>query len=205
MPDDHYFTEDPSSPSQPRELIARLRGREWRFVVDNGVFSPDHIDPGSRLLIEAMDVRPGDRVLDLGAGYGPVGLVAARLAAPDGTATLVEVNRRAAALCEQNARLNLLDNVRVLAVGSFTAEDVGPRDVVVCNPPMKAGWKVVQPLLEAAAACLVPGGRFWLVGNKHVGLGSLEKRLAALVGPVTTADRGGGYHVILAVRERGDG
>lgn len=205
MSTDHYFSPEPGSPSRPRRIAAVLRGSPWQFATDSGVFSPGRIDPGTALLIKAMVVQPGDRVLDVGAGYGPLGLVAARLCAPDGHATLIEVNRRAAELCEQNAALNGLTNVRVICAEAFAPDDVGLYDVVLCNPPMRAGWKVVDPLLAAATACLAPGGRLWLVGRKRQGLDSLKKRLEAVLSAPETVARGGGYHVIVAGREGGDG
>ncbi|MBI4280418.1 MAG: methyltransferase, partial [Armatimonadetes bacterium] len=94
---DHYFAAAPRAPHRVREVQAWLRGREFRFATDRGVFARGGVDRGTRLLIEAMEVGPGDDVLDLGCGYGPVGLVAAALA-ERGRAWLVDINERAAAL-----------------------------------------------------------------------------------------------------------
>ena len=79
---DHYFTSKPSAASKPVEFQAELRGRTYVFQTDTGVFSKGELDMGSRILIETMSLRRGDRVLDLGCGYGPLGLVAADLVAP---------------------------------------------------------------------------------------------------------------------------
>lgn len=204
MDEDHYFSPSPQTPSQPRWLEATLRGEAWRFKTDRGVFSYQHVDPGSKLLLEAMVIPLGARVLEVGAGYGPIGLVAARLAGPTGFATLVEVNQRAADLAVENAASNGVPNVRVIAAGEVAPEVVGPQDIVLSNPPIHAGWAVVDALLEKAAETLVPGGAMWLVGYKHKGLGSLKKRLGALLGPVETIDRRAGFHVLRAVREEGD-
>lgn len=201
MKSEQYFAQQPQVASQPREIRATLRGEPWRFVTDRGVFSPDAVDAGSRLLIETMIIPPGSRLLDLGAGYGPIGLVAARLAGPGGQAVLVEINERALALAEQNAVLNGVENVSFAAV----IEPGPPFDVVLTNPPSRAGYKVVMPLLEAGAEALAPGGALWLVGHKHLGVKTLAKRLEALLGPVETMERKGGYRVLRACREAADG
>ncbi len=205
MPADHYYSDDPQSPSEPREITATLRGEAWRFMTDHGVFSPDRVDPGSRLLIEAMEIATGASVLDVGAGYGPMGLVAARLAGPTGTITLCEVNRRAAELARQNALLNGLHNVTVIETAAPVVPELPPQDVVLTNPPIRAGWKVVMPLLEAAAGALRPGGALWLVGYKHLGVKTLEKRLVELLGAAECIDKSGGYRVLRSIREVSDG
>lgn len=200
MASDHYFDESPSSPSKLRDLKATLRGEPWWFTTDRGMFSPTRLDPGSRLLIETMAIPPGAKVLDAGAGYGPLGLVAARLAGPDGWAYLVEVNARAAELARQNAVRNQVANVSIEITGDLASLTLPPIDHVVCNPPSHAGYQVVFPLLDAAAATLAPGGRFWLVGFKHLGVKTLEKHLAGLLGPVETVAKGGGYRVLVGTR-----
>jgi 16S rRNA (guanine1207-N2)-methyltransferase len=204
MAQDHYYSREVHSASQRQTITARLRDELWTFVTDRGVFSPDHVDPGSRLLIAAMEIRPGERVVDMGAGYGPVGLVAARLAGPDGGALLVEINPRAAQLCRENAQLNQVANVQVTET---EGELPGPFDVVVTNPPVRAGKRVVFGMLERASAALAPGGRFYLVGNKHLGVNSYGRWLDEHVGPSEIVARGGGFRVLLAVKaaEGGDG
>src|SRR2546422_11622906 len=109
----HYSSTRPQVGSRPKQIRVRLRGREWAFLSDRGVFARSGVDGGTRLLVETMRIVSADHVLDIGCGYGPVGLVAAWLA-PDGQAVLVDVNERAVRRGAQNARLNGLANVEVV-------------------------------------------------------------------------------------------
>lgn len=205
MTPDHYFDDAPNSPSKLRELKVTLRGEAWWFTTDRGVFSPTRLDPGSRVLLEAMVIPAGAQILDAGAGYGPLGLVAARLAGPEGHAHLVEVNARAAELSRMNATRNRVENVTVHTTGDLASLTLPPMDIVLCNPPSHAGYQVVFPLLDAAAATLAPGGRFWLVGYKHLGVKTLEKHLGELLGPIDTVEKSGGYRVLVGTRARDEG
>ena len=106
---EHYFTPKPSSAARRTQLELEFRGRRFRFFTEAGVFSPRHIDAGTRLLAEAMEVQEEDTVLDLGCGYGVLGVLAAGLASR-GRAYLVDINERAAALARDNLALNGVSN-----------------------------------------------------------------------------------------------
>jgi 16S rRNA (guanine1207-N2)-methyltransferase len=159
---EQYFSREPSSRHDERELVTTLRGRDLRFVADAGVFSKDRIDRGTRLLVDALTLRPNDQVLDVGCGYGVLGIVAATLA-PQGHVTLTDVNPRAVHLTRRNLRGNRIANAEVLEGAFF--EPVGDRhfDAIVTNPPLRAGKGAVQRLLQEAVDHLQPGGRFWMV------------------------------------------
>ena len=191
---EHYFTEQPQAPRRPREFEARLRGRLYRFRTERGVFSPDRIDPGTRLLIEGMTVHPGETILDLGCGYGPIGIAAAPLAAP-GRVYLTDVNGRAAELARENIRLNGIENAEVrVGDGLAPVADVW-FDVILTNPPIRAGYTVVFPLLEGAVEHLKPGGRLYLVARVRQGAKTLAAKMASLGLEVNEAERGSGYRL----------
>jgi len=190
----HYFADRPAAPSRPREVVARLRGRSWTFLTDRGVFARQGVDPGTQLLIEAMRVEAGDHVLDLGCGYGPIGLVAATLALR-GSVVLVDVNERAVALARENAARAGLDNVEVYQ-GDGTAPVRGRTfDVVAMNPPIRAGRDTVRRLLRECRDALRPGGRFYLVARTAQGARTLAREMGALFAQVREIARDGGYRI----------
>lgn len=196
---EHYFAPRPRAASRPHRVQARLRGRVWTFLADRGVFARGGVDPGTRLLIEAMRIDPGDAVLDLGCGYGAIGLVAARLAAP-GPAVLVDVNERAVALATANARALGLDNV-VVVQGDGTGPVAGRVfDAVVSNPPIRAGKATLARLIREAHAALRPGGRFTFVARTAQGARALARDVETVFGAVREIERAGGYRVYEAVR-----
>ncbi len=196
---DHYFSRRPGARSQPRQIRARLRGREWTFVTDRGVFSQSGIDAGTKLLIAAMRIGPGDDVLDVGCGYGPVGLVAAALA-PSGRTVLVDVNERAVALAGENARLRGLSNVEVLQ-GDGCGPVVGRQfDVAVTNPPIRAGRATLRRLVREIREHLKSGGRLYVVIRTAQGAKTFARDLAEVFETVTERERKGGYRVYEAVK-----
>jgi len=200
---DHYYTDVPSSAPRPRMIEAVLRGRTFRFETDAGMFSNRGVDFGTRLLIEAMDIPAGADVLDVGCGYGPIGIVAAALA-PDGFVTMIDRNLRAVELARRNAERLGLKNVRVLAGNLFEPLAPGETfDVVLTNPPIRAGKDVVHGIFEGAFARLRPGGSLWVVIQKKQGAPSAQAKLESLFGGVEVADRDGGYRVLRAVKAAG--
>ncbi len=195
----HYFDERPSVASRPRRIRARLRGREWTFVTDRGVFGRDAIDGGSRLLIETMRIVPTDHVLDVGCGYGPVGLVAAVLA-PAGRAVLVDVNARAVLLATQNAELNHVSNVEIL-LGDGSAPVAGRTfDVALMNPPIRAGRPTLLRLVREVWDILRPGGRLVFVVRTAQGARTLAREVAAIFGKITELAKESGYRVYEAAK-----
>src|SRR3989442_15400111 len=140
----HYFSTRPQVGSRPKQIRVRLRGREWTFLSDRGVFARGGVDAGTRLLVETMRIAPADHILDIGCGYGPVGLVAASLA-PDGQAVLVDVNERAGMLAAQNARLNGLPNVEGLQGGGSWPVAGRFFDPACHSPPPRPAMPSLRP------------------------------------------------------------
>jgi 16S rRNA (guanine1207-N2)-methyltransferase len=195
----HYFDERPSVASRPRKIRARLRGREWTFVTDRGVFGRDAVDAGSRLLIETMRIVPTDHILDVGCGYGSVGLAAAVLA-PAGRAVLVDVNERAVHLAAQNAALNNVSNVEILLGDGSTPVAGRTFNVAVMNPPIRAGRATLLRLVREVWDILRPGGRLVFVVRTAQGAKTLAREVGAIFGAVTQLAQRSGYRVYEAVK-----
>lgn len=201
MTRDHYYSVRPGSPSRPREVRATLRGMPFRFLTDSGVFSKGGVDYGTRLLAEQMEIPQGAAVLDMGCGYGVLGLVAAAWE-PSSQVLLVDINERAVELAQKNAQLNQLDNVRVIQSDGFANIGGQQFDVILMNPPIRAGKKVLHQLYQDAYQALRAGGRCWLVVGKKQGAPSTLRFWQELAGAeqVEEVARSKGYYVIAASR-----
>lgn len=193
-----YFAARPQATSRLREVHARLRGRSWTFLTDRGVFGHRGVDAGTRLLIEAMVVGPTDEVLDLGCGYGPVGLVAATMA-PSGRVVMTDINERAVALAAENARRCGLANVEVLVGDGCTPVSGRHFDVVVTNPPIRAGRATLRRLFQDARDHLNEGGRLYFVARTAQGAKTLAREVAGIFGNSQEMKKGGGYRVYVSV------
>jgi 16S rRNA (guanine1207-N2)-methyltransferase len=195
--DGHYFSPHPASASHPREFATVLRGERLTFTTDAGVFSREGIDRGTRLLLKALTL-PVDarRLVDLGCGYGPIGIVMAKLAR-EAEVILIDPNGRACELAKKNAARNGLANITVMQ-GQGLAGVTGSLDLIAVNPPIRAGKKVVYGLMAESAARLANGGELWTVAMTSQGAKSLAKELAGLFANVDEMEKGGGFRVYRA-------
>lgn len=192
----HYFDEEPTTESAPRDIQLVLPDHRLRLTTDRGVFGYDRIDAGTKLLL--LKVPPpaasGD-LLDLGCGTGAIALTMA-LRAPAATVWAVDVNERARSLCAANAAANGVDNVRVCA-----PDDV-PEHVrfstVWSNPAIRIGKPALHAMLLRWFERL--DGDAWLVVHKHLGSDSLQAWLTAQGYPTERAASSSGYRILHAVR-----
>lgn len=198
---DHYYSQQPSARSDRKTIEAVLRGQKLQFVSDSGVFSRDGVDYGSRVLIEHIELGQEDGVLDVGCGYGPIGLTAARLV-PRGHVTMLDVNERAVALSRENAALNGIGNVEIQVSDLYEAVGGRTFDVILSNPPIRAGKAVVHRILEEAVMHLKPGGSLWIVIQNKQGAPSARAKLEACFGEdrVSEVGKDKGYRVYRAIK-----
>jgi 16S rRNA (guanine1207-N2)-methyltransferase len=197
---DHYFSENPLSKSEPIKWTYQLRNHSFTFLTDTGVFSKKEVDFGSRLLIETF-VEPevkGD-ILDIGCGYGPIGLALAKTN-PDRTVYMVDVNKRALSLAEQNASLNRVNNVVVMESNLYENVPHYKFAAIVTNPPIRAGKKVVHQILEDSFHLLEKKGSLWVVIQKKQGAPSAQKKLESIFEEVEVVKRDKGYYILKATR-----
>ena len=191
---DHYYTEVPGSAHAERAVTVRALGQEMTFVTDAGVFSRDGLDRGTELLLEALPPLSG-RVLDLGCGWGAVG-VALGKRWPGLDIVMTDINSRAVEL----ARRNLAENgVKATVVQGDGFQSVaGDFDAIVTNPPIRAGKAVIYGLFAQARDHLKPDGALYVVIRKQQGAPSALKYLKEVYARAETVDRGSGFHVLRA-------
>lgn len=192
---DQYYTADPSSESKPVPCAFPYRGHGLNFMTDAGVFSKGELDQGTRLLLDALPELSGD-VLDLGCGWGAIGVSVAK-ANPACRVVMADVNRRALQLSRDNLERNKTtaeviesDGMAVVLDRSF--------DAVITNPPIRAGKQVIYKMFADAASHLNQGGALYLVIRKQQGAESCVKYLRTLFGEVEKLDKSGGFWVLKA-------
>ena len=193
---EHYYSEQPQSKSAPSSFRVSLRARELSFQTDHGVFSRLGIDAGTRLLIESLPENPSGTLLDLGCGYGAVGIAMAA-SSPGLQVWMVEVNSRAVELARRNAAQNQVDDrVEVVQSDGFSALPAGLGfDMIALNPPIRAGKQMVFGLYEEAFGRLQSGGLLYVVIQKKQGAESSERRLLDLGYAVDEVTKAKGYRV----------
>lgn len=196
----HYYTSRPTVAHDVKEFRFELRGHSFRFKTDAGVFSKERIDFGSVLLIEEMEIRETDEVLDIGCGYGPIGITAACLATK-GRVLMVDINERAVELAKNNIVLNQNFNAEVKVSNLFDQVDANRQfDVILTNPPIRTGKETVHQIFEAAYSYLKPKGSLWVVIQKKQGAPSAMKKLEALYSDVVKVVQDKGYWIIKATK-----
>ena len=196
MPD-YYYTANPESAHEERRFRAVFAGRTLAFETDAGVFSKQHIDPGSELLCKSLPDELSGRVLDMGCGWGAM-TVMTLAAHPDLEMTMADVNERALGLAVRNTAANGMHAEALLSNGFERVE--GLFDAVITNPPIRAGKAVIYKMFEDARAHLVPGGALYLVIRKQQGAPSALKFLKGLYESAEVVSRDGGYWVIRCVK-----
>ncbi len=198
---DHYYSKQPHSPLKTNRIQCTLREQPFTFTTASGVFSKHGVDYGSRLLIESFQEPEVDGpILDLGCGYGPIGISLAK-SFPNRDILMVDINERAIALAEENIDRNNVDNARVLISEGFAKIEEGNFSAIVTNPPIRAGKKVVYPMIEESATRLQAGGELWAVIQKKQGAPSFQRLLTTLFPLVTVEKKSKGYFVFRAKKE----
>lgn len=196
---EHYYTSSPTTGHDEAQFDATLRGFTFTFTTDAAVFSRDRVDFGSALLIEAMEIKPDDIVADMGCGYGPIGMTAAKLAS-NGKVYMVDVNERAAGLARRNLAANGITNAEVRVGDALAAVREVAFDKVLTNPPIRAGKQTIYRMVDEAHVQLKPGGSLWVVIQTKQGAPSMKKKLQETFGDVEDVERQAGFHVLKAVK-----
>ncbi|WP_184320276.1 class I SAM-dependent methyltransferase [Geobacillus subterraneus] len=198
MVSEHYYSANPTSERNPQTWTFTLRGHEFRFTTDNGVFSKREVDFGTRLLIETFQ-EPGvaGDLLDVGCGYGPIGLALAK-SFPNRRVQMIDVNERALELAEANKRANGIHNANIYKSDLFSEVGEQRFAAVVTNPPIRAGKRVVHAIFEQSRDHLVDHGELWVVIQKKQGAPSALQKLNEWFAAVEVVAKKKGYYIIKA-------
>ena len=192
-----YYAENPDAAHDIHELRVELLGEKMTFLTDAGVFSKKMVDFGSQLLLKCLEVNEGETVLDVGCGYGPLGLSLAK--AYGAQATMVDINNRALDLARQNAERN---KVEVAIFQSNIFEQVeGKFDHVISNPPIRAGKQVVHEIIEKSRDFLKDGGDLTIVIQKKQGAPSAKSKMEDVFGNCEIVKKDKGYYILRSVKE----
>ncbi|MBV7508800.1 class I SAM-dependent methyltransferase [Bacillus sp. sid0103] len=195
---EHYYSRTQKVESDPKFWDFTLKDNTFRFKTDNGVFSKREVDFGSRLLIESFELPDTEGlILDVGCGYGPIGLSLAKYY-HDRVIHMVDVNERAIELAKENAELNRIQNVKIYESDRLLNVKENTFAAILTNPPIRAGKKTVHDIFEQSFEHLASHGELWVVIQKKQGAPSAIEKLNNLFNCVETIDKSKGYFVIRA-------
>lgn len=192
-----YYEDNQDLAHDEQVLTVELLGMPMRFITDNGVFSKSGIDYGSRVLLEHFEPGESETLLDVGCGYGTLGLTLAKKYGLE--ATLIDVNSRALDCCQKSAELNHIDNTEIKLSNIY--ENITQKyDVIISNPPIRAGKEVVHGILSGAYEQLNDGGSLTIVIQKKQGAPSAEQKMDGVFGNCERVARDRGYWILRSVK-----
>ncbi|HMK94659.1 MAG TPA: methyltransferase [Candidatus Limnocylindrales bacterium] len=195
---EHYFTGLPKSEERFGLVRTTLCGRNFEFLTASSVFSKRRVDLGTRLLIESMVLPREGNVLDIGCGYGVVGIVAASLN-PKLRVLMTDVNIRAVRLAKRNVELNKVASAEVRYGYFFEPVEGVMFNCILSNPPVSAGMETVKAIVHGARHVLADGGTFQMVIRSKIGSKALPAVFEETFGNVRVLARGSGFRVLLGL------
>ncbi|QQZ09540.1 class I SAM-dependent methyltransferase [Heyndrickxia vini] len=194
----HYYSRNPEIKSNPVYWEFRLRGQVFRFKTDQGVFSKKEVDFGSRFLIDMFKMPDiNGPILDVGCGYGPIGLAIAKMSV-DRSVHMIDVNHRALNLAKENAETNSITNVAIYESDRYENVKETEFAAIVTNPPIRTGKNVVHDILTNSFKHLKVGGELWVVIQKKQGAPSAKAKLEEIFEEVKVVGKNKGYYILKA-------
>jgi len=192
MNDHNYYQNNIDLKSEPKIFKTKVDGIEFQIKTDNGVFAKTGVDYATEILLKTAEISQNSSILDVGCGYGIIGLFMAKKY--DCQVEMIDVNERALALAKDNLELNNLSgNVHY---SDCFSEVSGQYDFIISNPPIRAGKKVIYKIYEDAKPHLKEGGSFIIVIQKKHGAESTIKKLEEIYEHVEIVYKKKGFFVI---------
>ncbi|MGQ9625053.1 MAG: class I SAM-dependent methyltransferase [Candidatus Bathycorpusculaceae bacterium] len=198
--ENHYFTEHPKSKPKVGIIQTSLRGKTFKFITSTGVFSRKRVDLGTRVLIESMILPSEGLVLDLGCGYGAVGIAVALLN-PKLHVIMVDVNERAVWLAKQNIQLNNICNAEVRKGSLYKPVEGLAFNAIVSNPPVSAGMKTIKAIICEAPKHMITKANLQMVVRSKIWGKRLRLIFMENFGNVKVLAIKSGYRVIIAEKQ----
>ncbi len=197
---DHYYSKEPTSPFTLKKIKANLRSMELELYTSSGIFSITRIDKGTKVLIDYAIVNENSKILDLGCGYGSVGIVFAK-AFPSCSIVMTDINERAVKLAKMNAQLNgVLNNTSIVSGHLF--ENVKEKfDTILLNPPQNAGREICFEMIIKSFDYLNKKGTLQLIARKNKGGIVLSNKMQERFGNFKVTAKKAGYWLYVSQKE----
>ena len=197
---EHYYTNNPTTESREKIINSTIANENLKFYTDNGVFSKESVVFGTKTMLESFSTeKENAKVADIGCGYGVISIFLAKKY-PTFKFTMVDVNNRVLELSKKNIELNNINNeVEVLESSSFDNVE-GNFDIVLTNPPIRAGKKIVHKIMIDSYEHLNASGELWVVIQKKQGMASCKKLLEETFSMVEVVTKNKGYYILKAVK-----
>lgn len=197
---EHYFATFPKSEAKFGLIKTRLRGELFKFLTASSVFSKKQVDLGTRILIEAMQLPQEGTVLDVGCGYGAIGITVAasnmRL-----QVVMTDVNIRAVQLAKRNIKINKVSNAEVRYGYLYEPVTESTFNCVLSNPPVSAGMETVKKIISQAPRIMASKATFQMVIRSKIGSKTLPSVFNDTFGNCAVLARKSGYRVLIADRQ----
>ena len=192
-----YFAENPDAEHDIHELKVQLLGQKMTFLTDAGVFSKKMIDYGSQVLLRSLDFHEHESILDVGCGYGTLGLTLVK--AKEVEATLVDINQRALDLARQNAERNQV--LATIFQSNIYQNVEGRFHHIISNPPIRAGKQIVHEVITGSYTHLLDGGDLTIVIQKKQGAPSAKAKMEEVFGNCEILKKDKGYYILRSRKE----
>lgn len=199
----HYYDENPEVESDESLFTYSYDNHNLELISDAGVFSKGKIDFGSDLLVKTFlktyPPGPTKNIIDVGCGYGPIGLMIAKVS-PHHEVMMVDINQRALSLSRKNKKKNRIENVEIKESDGLSQVEDNAYDFVLTNPPIRAGKTVVHSILVDAYEKLKDGGALCVVIQKKQGMPSAKQKMQDTFNNVEVLEKSKGYYILRSVK-----